>query len=669
MGRSLPTRLAVGGLCALVVVQVVGVGHSGAAGGAANPSPSLTTAAQEGTAVAIVVENTGPSAFTEITLGFDVPPLDTGPSTVIDLHVGTDRQEGVGFFEVAGVRVSATHPLPPGGVACVDPTSLLVPGSTLEFDGVVAGTGGIGGASEGHPEVVPDVTVLTFDRAHDGVTGGRIAGVFRFPSAANSPCPVVGNRPPVVGALGSGAAEEGDTVVLAATMDDPDGDPLYPTWDFDGDGIFETPGTGRFDPPSGTVEVPTAGVDGPAALTAAAVRVCDGQWIGHQPLCSTAGGGIAQIANAPPAVLSLWVWPTSPSVTDTLTVAADFADGSVLDAHGASIDWGDGTTSVAVVAEGSRPGVATGSHQYVAAGAYTVTVTVTDDDGASGSDSVTVTVGAVPPTVDAGGDLAAAEGEAVALVGTFADPGAGGTHAAVVDWGDGTASAAAVDEASGTVVGSHVYADDGAYTVTLTVGDGDGVSGSDTTTATVANVAPTLTVAGAPGVDEGAPYAVSVSSSDPGADAVVVWTIDWGDGTVEPVAGTPSTATHVYADGSYGYTIAAVGTDDDGTYAATPLAVSVFNLAPAVYAGPDASLPKKEVPFAQAGSFADPGAESWTGTVDYGDGSGVQPLALYPDGGFALSHGYGNSGTFIVRVTVADGDGGVGSDTVVVTVK
>jgi Tol biopolymer transport system component len=38
-----------------------------------------------------------------------------------------------------------------------------------------------------------------------------------------------------------------------------------------------------------------------------------------------------------------------------------------------------------------------------------------------------------------------------------------------------------------------------------------------------------------------------------------------------------------------------------------------------------------------SGSFSDPDSDSWNGTVDYGDGSGLQPLTLKNNGGFKLT--------------------------------
>jgi hypothetical protein len=53
------------------------------------------------------------------------------------------------------------------------------------------------------------------------------------------------------------------------------------------------------------------------------------------------------------------------------------------------------------------------------------------------------------------------------------------------------------------------------------------------------------------------------------------------------------------------------------------------------------------------GSFTDPGADPWTATVDYGDGTGRAPLALAAMG-FTLDHTYGQAGVFTVDVQVSD---------------
>ena len=179
----------------------------------------------------------------------------------------------------------------------------------------------------------------------------------------------------------------------------------------------------------------------------------------------------------------------------------------------ASADWGDGTASTLSVLEvpggpgAPTTGTADGWHIYADNGVYTVTVTVCDDDGGCGSDSLAVTVANVPPTVDAGADLAVDEAAGLAVVFSFTDPGFDFPPAdtvedftATVDWGYGPAEFPAVDEVPGspgvptygTISVTHVYGDNGAFVVTVTVCDDDGGCGSDTMTVTVGNVDPTI---------------------------------------------------------------------------------------------------------------------------------------------------------------------------------
>jgi uncharacterized protein YjbI with pentapeptide repeats len=67
------------------------------------------------------------------------------------------------------------------------------------------------------------------------------------------------------------------------------------------------------------------------------------------------------------------------------------------------------------------------------------------------------------------------------------------------------------------------------------------------------------------------------------------------------------------------------------------------------------------------GSFSDGDSNSWTASVNYGDGTGTHPLILTGTN-FSLSHQYNSAGTYTVTINVSDSDGETGTAAVTVTV-
>jgi hypothetical protein len=141
-----------------------------------------------------------------------------------------------------------------------------------------------------------------------------------------------------------------------------------------------------------------------------------------------------------------------------------------------------------------------------------------------------------------------------------------------------------------------------------------------------------------------------------------------GNGPVELDPSVTSYIDDTVVDGAtYSYQIRARPSNANQDDWSNVVQVTVDNAAPEVDAGPGAAINEGDA-FTSSGSFTDPGADTWTATVDYGDGSGVQPLTLTGKT-FSLSHVYADNGAHTVTVTVTDHLGGVGQDTALVAVS
>lgn len=185
------------------------------------------------------------------------------------------------------------------------------------------------------------------------------------------------------------------------------------------------------------------------------------------------------------------------------------------------------------------------------------------------------------------------------------------------------------------------------------------------------NAAPVAIIAAVASFPEGTPVPLDASGSTDADDDNSILTYEWtfGDGTctvvTPPAACSDDDPDHTYADNdAYDVEVTVSdGFDDD----ADQTVVTITNVSPSVDVGDDPSVDEGSE-FAQSGSFTDPGADTWTATVNYGDGGGAQALAL--DGkGFDLAHTYVDNGVNTVTVVVTDDDGGVGNDDAEVTVN
>ena len=119
-------------------------------------------------------------------------------------------------------------------------------------------------------------------------------------------------------------------------------------------------------------------------------------------------------------------------------------------------------------------------------GAYDLAVTAEKSDGSTAETSTTVTVDGTAPTADAGSDRTTGVDDALSFDGTASGDDVG---VASYEWqfGDGTTATGPTPQ--------HAFADQGTYTVTLTVVDAAGNQDTDTVTVTVDSEQTTTTTA------------------------------------------------------------------------------------------------------------------------------------------------------------------------------
>jgi hypothetical protein len=231
---------------------------------------------------------------------------------------------------------------------------------------------------------------------------------------------------------------------------------------------------------------------------------------------------------------------------------------------------------------------------------------------------------------------------------------------------------------------SHTYLDDNptatpsdGYAISVTVTDDDGGADSDTTTVTVNNIAPSITVTGSV-IDENDIATLTGSISDPGTLDTFTIEIDWGEGSPQfytyPAGTTAFSETHQYLDDNPTGTamdvyLANVTVTDDDTGADTKnTTVTVHNIPPTtdIYQM-DQPNPQFILPMVHTltfyGNFTDPGTmDTHTIQWEFGDGSPPVNDTLTP------SHIYSIPGIFIVTLNITDDDTGFGVDTWIVNV-
>jgi uncharacterized delta-60 repeat protein len=293
-------------------------------------------------------------------------------------------------------------------------------------------------------------------------------------------------------------------------------------------------------------------------------------------------------------------------------------------------------------------------------GTYTVTLAATDKDGDTGTASQTIDVFNVDPTPTiVGAPSSSPEGSAITLGGMAIDPSpvdtaAGFTFAwSVLKNGNAFASGAGANF-------SFTPDDNATYVVTLAATDEDGGAGTASQTISVFNVAPTPTIAGAPGSSpEGSAIALTGSATDPSTvDTAAGFTFAWSvlkNGNVFTSGAGASFSFTPDDDGTYLVTLSA--TDKDGGVGTTSSTVLVTNVPPTpAIGGLPASSPEGTT-LSLTASATDPSPVDTAAGFTFAWSVTKNGSAFAAGTGANFSFTPDDDGTYVVALTATDQDG------------
>jgi hypothetical protein len=201
--------------------------------------------------------------------------------------------------------------------------------------------------------------------------------------------------------------------------------------------------------------------------------------------------------------------------------------------------------------------------------------------------------------------------------------------------------------------------------VSVKVSDGIDDSNESTKSVTVDNVAPTIAISGAPNVDEGRPYSLTLGAvTDPGTDTVSNYVVHWGDGNSDAY-GSNGVKTHTYADGPNGYAITVDLTDEDGIFldSANALSVTIDNVAPTATFTASSPIDEGSSSTLSFTAASDPSAGDTIAGFHYSfacDGLGASLASTYATAGTSSSTtcSFADNGTYTVKGRIFDRDEG-----------
>jgi len=519
----------------------------------------------------------------------------------------------------------------------------------------------------------------------------------------------IANRPPVANVAGPNTGYENVPMILDGSgSSDPDNDALQYRWDFENDGLWDTPWDA-----SPTVRH-TWGDDWQGSV---ALEVSDGQ------LSDSATANVVVLNVLPSGTVKI---TSSQNEGSSITFSAEVSDPGSDDLF-LTWSWGDGTPNEysTYYNDGANPDpypsydihprdiTDVKSHTYGDNGGFDVTVGVRDDDctNCSVTLKITATPGNLPPSVDVSGGMSIDEGQSIALTATATDPGSDDLTFTWI-WGDGSSESRTYfnngvspdppNSPGGTFPftamdgATHPYGDNGLFNLILRVGDDDGGYVTWAGQVAVMNLPPAIQPFGPYTSNEGSAFSASATATDSGSDDLTfAWSFELGStatatyynngaspdpypspGPIYPFTASDSQS-QAFGDNGI-YAIGLTVTDDDGGSSSYSTVVTVANLAPSI--SPFGPFTANEgSAFNVTASASDPGSDdlefSWSfelgptvQNTHFNDGANPDP-AKSPWGGFPFyatdtaANTYGDNAVYVLVLTVTDDDGGSDSYT------
>ena len=430
------------------------------------------------------------------------------------------------------------------------------------------------------------------------------------------------NSPPIatIGSSGSGGQAPYAVSFDGSGSSDPDGSVASYAWDL---------GNGR------TATTPTASANytSPGTYTVT-LTVTD-----NRGATGTATKAIT-VTGAPNVPPTASIRTVSAAGTVPLTVNLSGSNSTDPDGSIASYAWnlGNGQTASGPSAQAI----------YTEAGAYTVTLVVTDDRGATATATLVINVSLdsnLAPSADFSvSTVSGAAPLAVSFDGSTSSDVDGTVASYAWNFGNG-------QNGSGATPPAVTYTLPGTYTATLTVTDNKGATGTATRTITVnrpPNQTPTANLSATP-ASGNAPLLVQLSSAgssdSDGAISSYAWSFGNGATSTSPnpsaVYNTPGT-----------YSVSLTVTDNDGASSvkSTTVTVSPPNLppVPTISATPLSGSAPLLVNLNGAGS-SDPDGSVVSYAWDFGNGQTAT--------GALAQTTYATTGSYVIRLTVTDNRG------------